>query len=151
MEHEATIRLTVFLGLFAVLALAERLLPRRIPHAARTRRWGTNIAIVIIDSIALRLVAIALPLLAIGAALDAQSLGFGLFHNLDLPIWLEWVLVILILDFLIWFQHLMTHKIPLLWRLHQVHHADVDIDVTTAIRFHPLEIALSMLLKIGAI
>lgn len=151
MENEATIRLGVFLGLFALLALAERLFPRRVAHGRRPHRWFTNIAITVVDAVTLRLVALVLPLLAIGAALDAQSLGWGLFNALTWPVWVEWLLVVLVLDFLIWGQHLMTHKIPLLWRLHQVHHADVDIDVTTAVRFHPIEIALSMVLKIGAI
>ena len=95
--------------------------------------------------------AFALPLLAVGAAIDAQSKGWGLFNVVGWPTWIEVILVILILDFAIWAQHLITHKVPLLWRLHQVHHADVDMDVTTAIRFHPVEIALSMLLKIGLV
>ena len=89
--------------------------------------------------------------MAVGAAIDAQNTGLGLFNLIAAPIWLEWLLVILIFDFAIWAQHLITHKIPLLWRLHRVHHADRDMDVTTAIRFHPVEIALSMGLKIGLV
>ena len=95
--------------------------------------------------------AIALPLLAVGAALDAQAQGWGLFNAVAWPAWLEIIVAILILDFLIWGQHLITHKVPILWRLHRVHHADVDMDVTTAIRFHPVEIALSMILEIGVV
>ena len=99
----------------------------------------------------LRLMAVSLPLLAVGAAIDAQAQGWGLFNALALPGWIEVIAAILILDFVIWAQHLITHKVPLLWRLHRVHHADVDMDVTTAIRFHPVEIALSMILKIGVV
>ncbi|MEO0344303.1 MAG: sterol desaturase family protein [Pseudomonadota bacterium] len=151
MEHEGIIRLSIFLGLFALLAALEWIVPKRKRRAKKSTRWVTNWAIVLIDTISLRLVAIALPLLAVGAAINAQNTEIGLFNQLDWPIWVEWVLVILVLDFLIWLQHLITHKIPVLWRLHQVHHADTDMDVTTAIRFHPFEILLSMLLKIGAV
>jgi len=151
MENEGIIRLSVFLGLFAALALLEWTLPRRPRRHARPRRWATNWAIVVIDTLTLRLVALALPLLAVGAAVDAQSAGWGLFNALNWPMALEMVLCILILDLAIWAQHLVTHKVPFLWRLHQVHHADEDMDVTTAIRFHPVEIALSMLLKIGLV
>ena len=95
--------------------------------------------------------AFGLPLLAVGAAIDAEAQGWGLFNALALPYWVEVVVAILLLDLAIWTQHLVTHKVPLLWRLHRVHHADRDVDVTTAIRFHPVEIALSMLLKIGLV
>ena len=151
MQNEAFIRLAVFLGLFCLLALAEACWPRRERRQDRARRWATNWAIVILDTLTLRLIAVILPLLAVGAALDAAAQGWGLFNFMEWPGWLEVLLAILILDFAIWAQHLVTHKVPLLWRLHRVHHADVDIDVTTAIRFHPVEIALSMLLKIGLI
>lgn len=151
MEHEGLIRLGVFLGLFCLLAVLETLLPRRPRRQSQARRWATNWAIIALDFVTLRLLALALPLLAVGAAVDAQEQGWGLFNALSLPVWLEVALTILILDFIIWAQHLITHKVPVLWRLHRVHHADVDMDVTTAIRFHPLEIALSMLLKIGVV
>lgn len=151
MENEALIRLTIFLGLFAVLASLEALMPRRARTQPRSTRWVTNWSVTLLNTVTLRLLALALPLLAVGAAVDAEAQGWGLFNLLDLPLWFEIILVILILDFAIWLQHLITHKIPLLWRLHRVHHADVDMDVTTAIRFHPVEIALSMLLKIGAV
>ena len=151
MEHEATIRLGVFLGLFLILALAETLLPRRVRVSSQPKRWATNWAIVILDTLTLRLLAIALPLLAVGAALDASARGWGLFNVLNWAGWLEVILAIVVLDFLIWAQHVITHRVPILWRLHRVHHADRDMDVTTAIRFHPIEIALSMLLKIGAV
>ncbi|WP_424928045.1 sterol desaturase family protein [Amaricoccus tamworthensis] len=151
MENEAVIRLGVFLGLFVILASVETFAPRRPRKQTRARRWFTNWGIVILDSLTLRLMAFALPLLAVGAALDASARGWGLFNALDWPQAVEVLICVLALDLAIWAQHLATHKIPLLWRLHQVHHADVDIDVTSAIRFHPIEIALSMLLKIGLV
>ncbi len=151
MENEAAIRLTVFLSLFALFALAETLAPRRQRSQPRGRRWLTNWSITVANTVLLRLLAIGLPLLAVGAAVDAGANGWGLFNLTGWPIWLETVLAILILDFAIWAQHLITHKVPILWRLHRVHHADRDMDVTTAIRFHPVEIALSMLLKIGLV
>ncbi|MEO1140455.1 MAG: sterol desaturase family protein [Pseudomonadota bacterium] len=151
MENEATIRLGVFIGLFALLALIETLAPRRERRQPRSTRWTTNWAIIIIDTLTLRALALALPLLAVGAAIDAQSQGWGLMNVWDTPLWISVIATILIFDFAIWAQHLVTHKIPVLWRFHRVHHADVDIDVTTAIRFHPVEIALSMLLKIGLV
>lgn len=151
MENEAIIRLSVFLCLFALFALAETLAPRRARVQTRTHRWATNWAITIVNTLTLRLLAIGLPLLAVGAAIDAGRNGWGLFNIVGWPIWLEFLLTVLILDFAIWFQHLITHKIPILWRLHRVHHADRDMDVTTAIRFHPIEIALSMILKIGLV
>lgn len=151
MENEALIRLTVFAGLFAVFALAEALAPRRIRTQPRSTRWVTNWSFTILNTLTLRLMAFALPLLAVGAAVDAGANGWGLFNQIDLGIVPETILAILVFDFAIWAQHLITHKIPILWRLHRVHHADRDIDVTTAIRFHPVEIALSMLLKIGLV
>lgn len=151
MENEATIRLAVFLGLFALFAVAEAFAPRRPRTQSQARRWVTNWGITILNTLTLRLMALALPLLAVGAAMDATAQGWGLFNRLDLPGWIGIACAVLILDFAIWLQHLVTHKVPILWRLHRVHHADRDMDVTTAIRFHPLEIALSMLLKIGLV
>jgi sterol desaturase/sphingolipid hydroxylase (fatty acid hydroxylase superfamily) len=148
MENEALIRLTVFLGLFSILAIAETLMPRRARAQKRSQRWVTNWGITVTNTMMLRLMAFAIPLLAVGAALDAKAQGWGLFNLIALPAWIEVIAAILILDLAIWAQHLITHKVPLLWRLHRVHHADVDMDVTTAIRFHPVEIGLSMLLKI---
>ena len=151
MENEALIRLSVFAGLFALFAAIEALAPRRQRTQPRTTRWVTNWAITILNTVTLRLMAFGLPLLAVGAAVDAGNQGWGLFNQIDLGVLPETVLAILIFDFAIWLQHLITHKVPVLWRLHRVHHADRDIDVTTAIRFHPVEIALSMLLKIGLV
>lgn len=151
MENETLIRLSVFLGLFALFAIIETVLPRRARPVPRTGRWIVNWGLTVLDSVTLNIMAWILPVMSVGAAIDAAANGIGLFNNIELIGWIEMVLVILILDFVIWGQHLITHKIPLLWRLHQVHHADRDMDVTTAIRFHPLEIAFSMVLKIGVI
>ncbi|WP_299652563.1 sterol desaturase family protein [uncultured Tateyamaria sp.] len=151
MENETVIRFGVFLGLFSLFALTEAVLPRRVRSQTRSRRWVTNWGITIANTVFVRLMAFVLPVLAVGAAVDATNQGWGLFNALMLPAWLEIVLAVIILDFIIWAQHLITHKVPLLWRLHRVHHADVDMDVTTAIRFHPIEIGLSMLIKIGAV
>ncbi len=151
MPHELILRLGVFLGLFGLFALAERYAPRRRPTQPLAGRWLTNWAFVLLDTITLRLMALMLPLLAVGAALDAGQRGLGLLNRVDLPGWAEVLLAVLALDLAIWAQHLITHKVPLFWRFHRVHHADRDMDVTTAIRFHPVEIAASMLLKIGLV
>jgi sterol desaturase/sphingolipid hydroxylase (fatty acid hydroxylase superfamily) len=151
MEHDLLWRLGVFVGLFALFATLEALAPRRTRSQPRNTRWFTNLSIVVLDTLALRALAIALPLLAVGAAVDAGRMGWGLFNTLDWPLWLEVVLAILILDLAIWAQHLVTHKVPILWRFHRVHHADRDFDVTTALRFHPVEILASMMLKIGLV
>lgn len=151
MENEAFIRLGIFLCLFLILASIEWYVPRRARVQPRTGRWLTNWGMTIANTLALRTLAVGLPFLAVGAAIDAKAQGFGIFNVLDTPLALNIVLTILILDFAIWLQHLITHKVPLLWRLHQVHHSDRDLDVTSAIRFHPLEIAFSMLIKIGLV
>ena len=151
MENEVLIRLSIFAGLFALFALIEALVPRRTRTQPRSNRWLTNWALTISNTLTLKVMAFLLPALAVGAAMDAGSNGWGLFNKLALGPVFETILAILIFDFAIWAQHLITHKVPLLWRLHRVHHADRDIDVTTAIRFHPVEIALSMLLKIGLV
>ncbi len=151
MEHESAIRLSVFLGLFALFAALEALAPRRARSQPRSTRWVTNWGITFLNTVALRALAFGLPLLAVGAAMDAAANGWGLLNHVDWPAWLEITGAVLFFDFAIWAQHLITHKVPLLWRLHRVHHADRDLDVTTAIRFHPVEIALSMLLKIGLV
>jgi sterol desaturase/sphingolipid hydroxylase (fatty acid hydroxylase superfamily) len=151
MEQEGIIRLSIFLGLFVVLAATEYMFPKRIVAKSKTSRWITNWLVSVFNVLTLRLFAFALPLLAIGAAFDAQNMGSGLFNRLGLPFWFEFIMVILILDFFIWLQHLLTHKIDFLWRIHRVHHSDTEMDVSTAIRFHPIEIALSMALKIGLV
>lgn len=147
--NEVALRLSVFAGVFVVLAVIEVLRPRRKLRAEKLRRWTTNLTIIVLDSLLVRaMAALAVPLVATAAAYYAAEHQIGLLNILDWPVWLEVAIAIVVLDFAIWFQHLVAHKVPLLWRLHQVHHADPDIDVTTAIRFHPVEIGASMLWKI---
>lgn len=145
---EAAIRLTVFLGVFALMALWEATRPRRARKLSRARRWSTNLGIVVADTLLVRLL---FPLAAVGAAWDAAARGWGLFNMLDWPLWLEVAVVFVLLDLAIWAQHVVFHKVPLLWRFHMVHHADEEMDVTTGLRFHPVEIAASMLIKIGLV
>jgi len=151
MENEVAFRLGFFVGLFVLFAALETWWPRRVRTQTRTRRWFTNWALIVIDSFALRALALLMPLLAVGAAIDASNRQIGLFNIVDWAPWAEFIIAILLLDVAIWFQHLITHKIPFLWRLHRVHHSDRDMDVTTAIRFHPIEILLSMILKVGLV
>ena len=151
MENESLIRFSIFLGLLVALIAAETLLPRRQRALPRKTRWFTNFGITVLNTVTINLMSFVLPVLAVGAAIDASMRGSGLLNWFNWPSWIEFILAVLILDFVIWAQHLITHKIPLLWRLHRVHHADRDMDVTTAIRFHPIEIALSMILKIGVV
>lgn len=151
MEHETLIRLGVFIGLFSLFAVLEALAPRRALATSKRQRWVTNWGITILDTLTLRLLSLVAPLLAVGAALDAQAMGIGLLNSFDLPFWGAVIITIVVFDFAIWAQHLITHKMPILWRIHRVHHSDRDLDVTTAIRFHPVEIALSMGIKIGLV
>jgi sterol desaturase/sphingolipid hydroxylase (fatty acid hydroxylase superfamily) len=151
MDDELLWRLGFFLTLFAVFAGWEALAPRHARVLPRGRRWVANLGMTVLNTIALRGLALALPLLAIGAALDAKAQGWGLFNRIEWSPWVEVALAILILDLCIWLQHLVTHKVPLFWRFHRVHHADRDMDVTTGLRFHPVEALASMGLKIGLI
>jgi sterol desaturase/sphingolipid hydroxylase (fatty acid hydroxylase superfamily) len=129
---------------FAVLALLEAIAPRKQRAMQRGHRWFTNITIIVLDSIVIRLMG---PVAAIGAASFAAQQGIGLFHWINLPIWAAFILSLILLDLAIYAQHVLTHKIPILWSFHKVHHADRDIDVTTGLRFHPVEIILSILNK----
>ena len=151
MANEIAIRLGVFLGVLGTLMALEHWAPRRALVQPRTRRWVTNLAMVLIDSLAVRAVAFALPILAVVAAADASAQGLGLFNRLDWPVWVELAIALLAFDLAIWAQHLITHKVPLFWRFHRVHHADRDFDVTTALRFHPVEIVASAALKVGLV
>jgi sterol desaturase/sphingolipid hydroxylase (fatty acid hydroxylase superfamily) len=145
---EPLIRLAVFVGVLGVLMAWELAAPRRALTIGRWRRWPGNIGIVVIDTMMVRLV---FPTAAVGAALTAQSNGVGLFNLVAVPEWLAIVVAIVLLDLIIYAQHVLFHAAPWLWRLHRVHHADLDIDVTTGIRFHPAEILLSMVIKLGAV
>jgi sterol desaturase/sphingolipid hydroxylase (fatty acid hydroxylase superfamily) len=150
-EREIVWRIGIFLAVLVGLALLERLAPRRPLVQPRGRRWATNLGLVVIDAVVVRALALALPILALAAAVDAGQLGWGLFNRLDWPVWAEFVLAVLVFDLAIWAQHLVTHKVPLFWRFHRVHHADRDFDVTTALRFHPVEIAASAAVKVGLV
>jgi sterol desaturase/sphingolipid hydroxylase (fatty acid hydroxylase superfamily) len=148
LTNETLIRLAAFAGVFAVMAAWEILAPRRRQKPGRGTRWPSNIGIVVLDTVLVRLV---FPTTAVGLALVAEARGWGLFHALDLPAWISAVLAVAALDFAIYLQHVLFHAVPALWRLHRMHHADLDIDVTTGARFHPIEILLSMGLKLGVV
>jgi sterol desaturase/sphingolipid hydroxylase (fatty acid hydroxylase superfamily) len=148
-QSDGLIRLAIFASVFVLMALIELLWPKRHLLASKRRRWLTNLGISVAGTVLLRLMAmLAVPLAAIAAAFYAQQNGIGLLNQVAWPEWIKVVIALLVLDLAIWVQHWACHKVPLLWRLHQVHHADRDIDVTTAVRFHPVEIGLSMLWKI---
>jgi sterol desaturase/sphingolipid hydroxylase (fatty acid hydroxylase superfamily) len=144
-DHESTIRLVVFVGVLTIMATLEAVFPRRGRVERRSARWFTNLALIAIDTVVLRL---ALPIVAMGMAVVAQTRGWGLLNQVTWPVWVELLIAVVVLDMLIYWQHVASHHIPVLWRLHKVHHADRDIDVTTGIRFHPAEIVLSMIYKI---
>lgn len=146
--HEPAVRLLAFCGVFALLALWEIAAPRRAQLHGRTVRWKANLGLVAFNTVLVRLV---FPFAAVAFATLAAQRGWGLLNNIDLPGWLALLLAVVAMDFAIWLQHVMVHAVPVLWRLHQVHHADPDYDLTTGARFHPLEIILSMLIKFAVI
>ncbi|MBB3897852.1 sterol desaturase family protein [Roseococcus suduntuyensis] len=146
MELEATLRLGAFAGVLAALILAERLVPWAQPRPLGMRRWWPNLGLVAVGSV---LVRFTLPLAAVAAAFWAQAQGIGLMNWLDLPLWVAIPLTVVVFDLLIYFQHRVFHHVPWLWRLHRVHHADPEMDATTGVRFHPVEIWLSMVIKIA--
>lgn len=145
---ETAIRLGVFTGVLVAMMLLEALFPRRPRSHPRLRRWPANLGIVALDSALVRLV---FPVAAVGMAEIAAERGWGLFNLVAVPGWLAFVVSFFILDLAIWAQHVVLHKVPLLWRLHRMHHADLDFDVTTALRFHPAEILLSMVIKMALV
>ena len=142
--HEAQIRLGFFIGVFTLMASWEVFAPRRTGQIKRRLRWPSNLGIVIFNALVLRLV---MPTTAVALALAGETAGWGLLQQFDLPLWLASALAIVCLDLTIYLQHLMFHAVPVLWRLHRMHHADLAFDVTTGARFHPLEIILSMVIK----
>jgi len=144
MTNETLIRLAVFLLAFVVFASWESLAPRRPLSYVRSRRWLGNIGLSVINQLAVRLF---FPVLAVGLAVVVQQHGWGLFNIVKVPNTLAVLICFLLLDLAIYVQHIVFHRIDWLWRLHRVHHTDLDFDVTTAIRFHPIEIILSMLIK----
>jgi sterol desaturase/sphingolipid hydroxylase (fatty acid hydroxylase superfamily) len=148
LQNETVIRLTAFFGVLAAVAVAEIILPRRRLTASKLRRWASNLGIVFLNSLFVRLL---LPATAAGFAVVAAQRGWGVFNVLDAPAWVGIIASVVFLDFAIYLQHVMFHAVPALWRLHRMHHADLDFDVTTGARFHPIEILLSMLIKFAVI
>jgi sterol desaturase/sphingolipid hydroxylase (fatty acid hydroxylase superfamily) len=148
LNNEQTIRLGAFLGIFALIALWELASPRRQQSLSRLQRWSSNLGLVALNTLLLRLL---FPAAAVGMAAFAGAQGWGLLNYLAWPFWLQLLLSLILLDLVIYLQHVMVHAVPALWRLHRVHHADLEYDLTTGARFHPIEIILSMLIKITTI
>ncbi len=148
MVNEPTIRMSAFFGILGAMALWEILAPRRALTVSKAVRWANNLGIVFFNSFLLRLI---FPAAAVGMASFASTQGWGIFNYFDLPFWFVVIASVVIMDFIIYLQHVMVHAVPALWRLHRMHHADLDFDVTTGARFHPLEIILSMVIKFATI
>ncbi len=148
MENEAAIRLGFFFGTLVVLALLERMAPRRVPGTPRPARWFANLGIVTVDTLVVRFL---FPVLPVGLALLCQQEGRGLLNSFHVPYGVAVFAGVVIFDFFIYVQHVLFHHMPALWRFHGVHHTDLDFDVTTAVRFHPVEIALSTGIKMGLV
>ncbi|KAF0191728.1 MAG: sterol desaturase [Gammaproteobacteria bacterium] len=148
MDHEISLRLGAFVGFFCVFAVWETWAPRSTMVASRAKRWLSNLGIVVINSVAVRAV---FPLAAVGLAAVADQRCWGLLNQFVLPDYMAVIAALLLLDLAIYLQHVMFHAVPLFWRLHMVHHSDMDFDVTTGVRFHPIEILLSMLIKFSVI
>jgi len=151
-EWEGTLRLGAFGLVFVSIALLELWSPRleraELVGAFKAKRWFTNLSLVVLSSVVLRIV---LPVTALGIAIIAEQKQWGLFHQFDVEPLLAGVIAFVVLDFAVWVEHVASHKIPLLWRIHRMHHADTAFDVTTGLRFHPLEIVLSMLWKMAVV
>ena len=147
-DNEGALRLAIFLTVFLIMAGAEAWAPRKRRVMQRASRWLTNAALAVIDTVAVRLL---VPIMAVAAAEMAGARGWGVMALLALPFWVEVLLAVVVLDLIIYVQHVVTHKVPILWALHKVHHADRDFDVTTGVRFHPVEIVLSMVVKVVCI
>jgi len=148
LSHEPTIRLAAFLGIFAVMAAWELAAPKRRLATSKLSRWIANIGMVVLNTVVVRLVFAAA---AVGVAQAAEASGWGLLNVVALPAWLEVAAAVVLLDFVIYLQHVVFHAVPGLWRLHMMHHSDMDIDVTTGARFHPVEILLSMVIKMTVV
>jgi len=148
LHHEQVVRLASFAAAFGLVAAWEALAPRRARMLSRSMRWSSNLALVLLNTALVRL---AFPLAAVGMAGFASANGWGLLNHFGAPAWIAVPAAVIALDFVIWLQHVIVHAVPALWRLHRVHHADLDFDLTTGLRFHPLEIALSMGIKFAAI
>jgi sterol desaturase/sphingolipid hydroxylase (fatty acid hydroxylase superfamily) len=145
---EPLIRLLVFACIFAAMAAWEILAPRRERTVGRRTRWPSNIGVVVLDTALVRLL---FPTAAVGVALTAEARGWGLLQAMEIPMWVSLPAAVVALDLAIYLQHVLFHAVPALWRLHRVHHADLEVDVTTGARFHPIEILLSMGIKLGVV
>ncbi len=145
---EPVVRLGAFAGCFLAMLLWEMAAPRRALKVGRIRRWPNNLGIVVLDTLLVRLV---FPTAAVGIALLAEARGWGLFHSYGVPAWLAVVASVVLLDLAIYLQHVLFHAVPVLWRLHRMHHADLEFDATTGVRFHPIEILLSMSIKLSVV
>ena len=148
LANEPLIRMAFFLGILLAMALWEVAAPRRRREILRLIRWSNNLGVVVIDTLLVRL---TFPIVAVGLAVTAEARGSGLFNVIDAPFWFAFVLSVLALDLAIYLQHVMFHAVPVLWRLHRMHHADPELDVSTGLRFHPVEILLSMGIKLAIV
>ena len=148
LANEPKIRLAFFLGVLTIMALWEIAAPRRRQEIPRLLRWSNNLALVVVDTLVVRL---AFPMTAVALAILAQHQGWGLLNIFTPPPWAGFLIGVVLLDLVIYLQHVMFHAVPALWRLHRMHHADLEFDVTTGLRFHPGEILLSMALKFAVI
>ncbi len=148
LNHEASLRMGVFISILLLMMGAEALFPRKNRALGRTHRWVSNLLIVIIDSIFVRLL---FPIVAVGVAALSVKNGWGLLNLTPLPDWLEIVVALILLDMAIYWQHVAFHRIPFFWSFHKVHHVDRDIDVTTGLRFHPIEIVFSLAYKLAVV
>jgi len=150
--NESAIRLSCFVGTLTIMTVLERLAPRRSPTSSnffpQRIRWINNVAMMVIYTVLVRLI---IPVATIDVATSVGEHGWGVLNVLNVPFVLSVAIALLALDFIIWLQHVVFHAVPVLWRLHRVHHADLHYDVTTGIRFHPIEILLSISIKLGAI
>lgn len=148
LENEAWVRVVASSGILGLMMVLEALRPRRVRLNTRARRWVGNLGIVGISALLVRL---AVPVAPVALAAVAAEKGWGLLNQVSWPLWAETVVAVLALDLVIYFQHVLFHAVPSLWRLHRMHHADTDIDATTGLRFHPLEIILSLMIKLAAV
>jgi sterol desaturase/sphingolipid hydroxylase (fatty acid hydroxylase superfamily) len=148
LAHEPVIRLSFFLGVFVLVGIWEVLAPRRALTVSKSLRWASNLGLVVLNTVLVRLL---FPVVAVGIAAFCAANGGGVLNHFHVPFWLAVPLAVMAMDFVIWLQHVMVHAVPALWRLHRVHHADLDYDLTTGSRFHPVEIVLSMLIKFATI
>ncbi len=148
LKNEPFIRMAIFLGVLVTMAIWEVAAPRRRREIPRLLRWSNNLALVVVDTILVRL---TFPIVAVGLSLLAEQRGWGFFNIFAVPGWLAVLASVIVLDLVIYLQHVMFHAVPALWRLHRMHHADLEFDVTTGLRFHPVEILLSMGLKLAIV